>query len=177
MLYYTVLDKMPDVTDAQQHQLLYAFFRSSEEPIKRPFCYRDTGEHILMLSGEKPNTECVELDFKCGQTLFFECRASINARSHHGKKISPQEFTAKHVKDWFRRRLDGGAYVDYVTFKKLAPHKIRKNDGQVILLNQTMFYGSLIVMNPDQFKKIIATGIGKGGAFGFGMLLLPQVMK
>lgn len=177
MLYYTVLDKMPDVSESQQHQLLYSFFRQSDEPTERPFCYRDTGEQILMLSNEKPSTDCVELDFKEGETLLFECRASINPRNYKGKKISPKDFTAKHVKDWFRRRLDGGAYVDYVTFKRTAPHKIIKNDGQIIILNQTLFYGTLKVMNPKQFKKIIATGIGRGGAFGFGMLLLPQVMK
>lgn len=174
-MYYTVLNKMQGISDAQQHQILYGFFRGDDD--KRPFCFRDTGDEILMLSNQKPNTDCKEIVFEKGQTLMFECRASINARKHRGVKIPARDFTAEHIKEWFKRRLDGGAYVDFVTFKRLAPHKIYKNDGSIAILDQTMFYGTLTVMNPKQFEEIISTGIGKGGVFGFGMMILPQVMK
>ena len=173
-MWLTVLDKMQNVSDYQQHQLLSGFFEAYD---KRPFCFRDTGEHIVLLSNQKPKTECREITFSDGQALLFECRASVRGRSCAGVKIKPEQYTAKHLKEWFVRRLLPAANVQYVTFKKMSPHKILRNDGRLMILNQTLFYGTLIVNDAKAFDELVGHGIGAGGAFGFGALILPQVMS
>lgn len=173
-MWLTRLNKMDGVPDAKQHQLLYGFFKGVEE---RPFCYKDTGSEIIMLSSIEPNTECKEIQLREGQTLMFECTASLNGRKHKDITIRPQDFTPDHIKEWFRRRLDGGAYVNYVSFQKLAPHKIRRDNSEIIILNRTHFYGTLTVMNAPRMQEIMAKGVGRGGAFGFGLIYLPQVME
>lgn len=177
-MWLTTLDKMPNVTDYQQHQLLAGFFDKYDDGEDRPFCFRDTGSQLIILSSQKPKTDSTEIVFKNAQTLMFECRASVRQRSYKGNIIKPHEFTANHLKEWFCRRLESGAYVDYVTFKKLAPHKVEKSqNGQVMFFNQTMFYGTLTITNAQEFDRLASHGIGAGGAFGFGALILPQVMK
>lgn len=177
-MWLTTLNKMPNVSDYQQHQLLAGFFDTYDDGKDRPFCFRDTGEQLIVLSNVKPKTDSREITFKNAQTLMFECRASVRQRSYQGRLIKPQDFTASHLKEWFCRRLEKGAYVDYVTFKKLPPHKVRKSqNGQVMFFNQTLFYGTLTISNADEFDKLVGHGIGAGGAFGFGALILPQVMQ
>lgn len=164
-----------EVTDGQQHQLLYGFFKDNK-PSTRPFCFKDMGDELLMLSNMPPNTTSQEMHFTDGQVLMFECRASINNRNHQGKTIKSHQFTSKHVKEWFKRRLSDGACVDFVSFKSLAPHKVYKNDGTEMIFDQKIFYGTLTVTNAKRFEEILAVGIGRGCAFGFGLVYLPQVM-
>ena len=173
-MWLTKLQKMQNVPDAKQHQLLYVFFKDADE---RPFCYKDTGDQIIMLSSIKPNTQCQEVHFEAGKTLMFECLASINKRRFKDKVIRPQDFTAEHIKEWFKRKFDGCAYIDYVAFKKFAPHKIPKDDGRMVFLNQTLFFGTLTIMNPKKFEELLVSGVGIGGVYGFGLVYLPQVMQ
>lgn len=176
-MWLTTLNKMPNVSDYQQHQLLAGFFDKYADGKDRPFCFRDTGEQLIVLSTQQPKTDSKEITFKSGQTLMFECRASVRKRTIQGKLIKPEDFTASHLKQWFCKLLRDGAYVDYVTFKKMSPHKITKSQtGHVMCFNQTFFYGTLTVTNPEVFDRLVGHGIGAGGAFGFGALILPQVM-
>lgn len=168
------------IPDSAQHQLLWTYFPQlqKQEGAQRPFCFRDTGEDILMLSNVKPTTDSKEIVFQPGQTLMFECRASIGSRKYKDKIYKPQDFTSDHTKEWFRNRLKDVADVNYVTFKKCSPHIIIDSTGRKsrIPFNQTLFYGTLTVIDAEKFDEIVGHGIGSGGAYGFGALILPQVM-
>ena len=174
-MWVTTLNKMEGITDYLQHQLLWGFFDQNQD---RPFCFCDAGDQIIMLSSVKPNTESKEVKFENGMTLMFECRASLNARRYKTVTYKPQDYTADMIKEWFRRRLEGCANVGYVTFKKMPPHMIVKSQNhKKIPLNQTMFFGTLTITDAEKFDEIASKGIGQGCAFGFGALILPQVMK
>ena len=177
-MWFTTLEKIQSVSDYQQHQLLWTFFKEQQGAGEsRPFCYRDTGTQILMLSSVKPNCESREIHFTDGQHLMFECRASINARRYKTVTYKPQDYTAEQKRDWFRRKFEHAATIDFVTFKSFAPHVVLNNSNHKIVLNQTAFFGTLTISDAAKFESIVSTGIGEGKAFGFGMLLLPQVMK
>ena len=179
-MWLTVLNKMPNISDYQQHQLLWGFFRQQDAK-QRPFCFRDTGDEILVLSSVKPSTESREIKFERGQTLMFELRMSIGKSGSSRKNpdaLSPHQWSADEIKRRFINILDDVADVDFVTFKKNSvPHVVVKNDGHKMYFNQTMFYGTLTVKDPQRFDKKISHGIGRGCAFGFGAMMLPQVMK
>ena len=44
-------------------------------------------------------------------------------------------------------------------------------------LDRTEFFGTLTIVDAEKFSEIIGRGIGGGCAFGFGAMILPQVMK
>lgn len=107
----------------------------------------------------------------------FECRASINDRRYNGVKHKAKDYSDEQIKEWFRRRLEACAYVDYVAYKRYPPHKIQKlQTGETMIFNQTMFFGTLTVIDAKEFERVISHGIGRGGAFGFGAMIIPQVM-
>ncbi len=177
-MWLTILDKMQSVSDYQQHQLLWTFFKEEQAAgYSRPFCYRDTGDQIIMLSNTEPSTSSKEVRFVVGQQLMFECRASLNKRRTMDRIIYPQDYTAEQTKDWIKRRLDGAATVDYVAYKSMPPHIVIKNNGHKMPLSQVLFFGTLTITDATLFDEKISTGIGQGGAFGFGAMMLPEVMK
>ena len=48
-MWLTILKKMPNISDYQQHQLLWGFFRKQQEDaLERPFCFRDTGDQLFV---------------------------------------------------------------------------------------------------------------------------------
>ena len=158
--------------------LLWGFFRKQQEDaLERPFCFRDTGDQLFVLSNVKPSTESHEIKFQRGQTLMFEIRMSLGVKRNRETVVKPQDLTADQIKRRFITIFSDVANVDYVTFKKLPPHIITRNDGHRMPLNQTMFYGTLTVKDPLKFDEKISRGVGRGCAFGFGAMILPQVMK
>ena len=181
-MWLTVLEKMR-IPDYAQHQLLWTYFPqvSKSEGAERPFCYLDTGDKIMMLSVVEPSTECIKIEFQAGQTLMFNCMASLTARrySKSGVVFKPQDYTAEHIKDWFIRKFKDVADINYVTFKKHAPHMLVDSTGRKkrIPLDRTEFFGTLTIVDAEKFSEIIGRGIGGGCAFGFGAMILPQVMK
>ena len=179
-MWLTTLEKMR-IPDARQHQLLWTYFPEiqKQEGAQRPFCFRDTGDQILMLSTVKPTTESREITFTPGQTLMFESRASIGTRRYKGVVYKPEHFTAEHVKGWFKNRFKDAADINYVTFERKVPHIMvaEHKNFKKIVLDQTMFYGTLTVIDAEKFDEIVGRGFGQGPCYGFGALILPQVMK
>jgi CRISPR system Cascade subunit CasE len=83
--------------------------------------------------------------------------------------------------DWLRRRLDGAAGlldVRLQAFRRVRVLRRGRRDGegkrktQVAERPDALLTGTLGVTDPDAFRDLLARGVGRHRAFGFGMLLL-----
>lgn len=84
---------------------------------------------------------------------------------------------AEVYRNWLLRRLtDGGAAGEELTmvafrlspvWRRDAARKLRRSLGP-----DASFTGTLVVRDPDAFAAMLARGVGRHRAFGFGMLLL-----
>lgn len=169
-MYIAKLKKIDGLSDYRTHQFIASM-------VDGEYCYKDLGDEVLLLAQDKMAVECNQLHFTVGQKFMFECRASINDRRYKGVVYKAKDYYDEHIKNWFRRRLGDSATVDYVCYEKKAPHKIYKTTGELMIFNQTMFFGTLTVKDPVLFADILAKGIGRGKSFGFGAVILPQVMQ
>ncbi len=177
-MWFTTLKKMPSVSDYQQHQLLWGFFgKQQKDAEQRPFCFRDTGDELLVLSSGKPSTDSREIKFQNGQTLMFEVRMSLGDSHLKGQTTKAHQLTADQLKNRFINTFIDIADIGHVSFKALAPHIVTKNDGHKIPYHQIMYFGVLTVLDAEKFDARISRGIGRGCAFGFGAMILPQVMQ
>lgn len=180
------------VTDAYSiHRVVYSLFedtRSTEEKGSHEhsgFLYVDLGmkagfRKILIVSDRAP----IEQNFgtirtkEIGPELFqySDYRFSVvaNATKRYYGKLKPilgrealtQWFTQKAPKAW-------GFDVLNLDVGQINVVKIRKQDTE-IPIQQVQFRGVLHVTDPEMFLKTFQTGIGRGKAFGCGLLqILP----
>lgn len=180
-MWFTVLEKM-DTPKELIHRLLWGFFPDLQKAgAERPFCYKDTGDQILMLSTVEPNTDSKKIEFAKGQTVMFWMCASYNRRltaKDGGYKRGVRFVTQPgELQAWLQRRLGDTATVNYVDVKQLAPETVVRKGGQKMTWPQTRLIGTLTVTSPVEFAALVGRGIGAGCAFGLGAMIMPEAMK
>lgn len=184
-MWFTVLEKM-DVPEYLVHKLLWGFFPEAQKAgAERPFCYKDTGDQILMLSSIEPNTDSKKIALKKDQSVMFWMCASYNrrpsGRDENGNKVyrkgvrfvtSPKELQA-----WLQRRIGDTATIQFVEIKKLPPKAVLRVNGEKMVWPQAQYMGTINVHKPSEFLALASRGFGAGCAFGLGAMIMPEVMK
>jgi CRISPR system Cascade subunit CasE len=130
-----------------------------------------------------------------GQTLGFRVRCCpIVRRKNDGRTIEKDAFLAACDKapddevdrgqvyaDWLARQFDRDSAarirtVDMRSFRMVKPVR-RKKPGALPrqlggLRPETILDGVLEIADPDAFSRLLARGVGRHRAFGYGMVLL-----
>lgn len=135
---------------------------------------------------------------KSGQRLFFNLRANpivtkrdeADKRHRHDvvmayKKEHPdwhRHFTNGQLMekvglDWLETRAESNGFRfdrTAVRVEAYRKHRFNKNkaQGKPISVNTLDFQGLLEVVDPDNFKRALYNGIGRGKAFGCGLMLV-----
>ncbi|MBU2962091.1 type I-E CRISPR-associated protein Cas6/Cse3/CasE [Citreicella sp. C3M06] len=80
--------------------------------------------------------------------------------------------------DWLRRRLDGQADLD-PALTRLAQYERRLilRNGRRADGPDATFHGTLTVTDPTGFAALLARGVGRHTAYGYGMLMLRPSQK
>ncbi|MCO6416037.1 type I-E CRISPR-associated protein Cas6/Cse3/CasE [Siccirubricoccus sp. KC 17139] len=83
-------------------------------------------------------------------------------------------------RDWLARRLAPGATLEQVTLDAFQLVEAQRRDATRALrlrraTPEASFSGILRVTEPEAFAELLARGVGRHRAFGFGMLLLRPV--
>ncbi len=95
------------------------------------------------------------------------------ARAGEGVEVSREDV----YRDWLAARFAPGAVMEQAELKRVRRIRTRrsKHDGSGTRSSESceaVFTGTLIVGDPAAFALLLARGVGRHTAFGFGMLTL-----
>jgi len=173
--------------DYAVHKLVYSLFPGN----KRTFLYCDQGgdfrgRRILLLSQNQPLLPSVgELESKRVSSelltysrYIFQIQLNPVVRKSGDKKFIPVVGQDK-LREWFlRRQADWGFAAD--------PDRIEISDTGIIVIekgtqtityNKALFRGILEVHDKSILAQSFEQGIGRGKAFGFGLLQIKPVFN
>lgn len=106
-------------------------------------------------------------------------RLELLRRSPDGWKASEEAPPARISRDhvyatWLAERLSGAAEVDVQSFRVVSFHRLRvvRGDGRGPEGPDTIVHGECVVQDPALFAAILAKGVGRHRAYGYGMLIV-----
>lgn len=204
LVYASVLDlsrtdvKVLNIKDAYSlHKVVYGLFddvRSFEEKQNSTpsgIVYADKGgdfnsRRILMLSNRKPHqtpqfgavqTKPVHTAFLSHQSYAFEVTLNPGRRDIHTDKVVPIR-RREEIEQWFTERApeSWGFSVNQTNLQteNLSVQSFEKG-GKMVTHGSATLKGTLTVVDLERFTHSFTQGIGRGRAFGFGLLQIQPI--
>ena len=184
------------ITDAYSlHRVVYDLFgdtRSDEEKkasVPSGILYADkggdfNGRRILMLSNRQPNLpKHGELSLKAIADSFldyphyrFEVVVNPTKRENASRKLIALR-SREDIAYWFIDKAPHWGFevsADHLEVRDIQVKRFEKG-GQAITQGQAHLLGRLTVTNKENFKRSFQDGIGRGKAFGCGLLQIVPV--
>jgi CRISPR system Cascade subunit CasE len=139
-----------------------------------------------------PEVRPYDPSFATGERLAFRLvanptkRLTKNSRERDGTSVAPRwvgkrvPVPSEHLYEWLARRAAGGGFSIAEHSRAVQPGYVylnKKADGPGQRLRSARYDGLLEVADPELFRKTVATGIGPGKAFGFGLLSVARVAE
>ena len=182
------------------HRVLWKLFPEDAEA-KRDFLFRveragQQNTEVLMQSMREPGGVVVKearilagkpyaLQLNSGQRLRFLLLANpVKTINDEGNRLNAEGEVKKCrvplIRDedlelWLKRKLKGIADITSILVEKRPTLNFRKaSERRVGKIQPVSFQGVLKVGDPEEFKKLIASGIGPAKAFGCGLLSLAR---
>ena len=179
------------------HKIVYGLFEDTRSDAEKQastrsgIVYADKGgdfntRQILMLSNRKPHqtpqfgevhTRIVHADFLAHECYAFEVTLNPGKRDHQTGKVVPvrgreaieQWFKAHAPKSWGFSVNPGNLQTGQLSVQTF------EKSGNTITHGSATLKGELTVIDQDCFTKSFTQGIGRGRAFGFGLLqIVPR---
>ncbi|SEK86198.1 type I-E CRISPR-associated protein Cas6/Cse3/CasE [Nitrosovibrio tenuis] len=174
------------------HKVVYGLFedtRSHAEKhasIHSGIIYADKGgdfntRQILMLSNRKPHqtpqfgkvqTRIVHSDFLAHEHYAFEVTLNPGKRDRQTGRVVPLR-GREGIEQWFRARAPKSwgfsVNAENLQTRQISVQSFEKS-GKTVTHGSATLRGELIVTDKDRFFRSFTQGIGRGRAFGFGLL-------
>lgn len=161
------------VDDYEVHQHLHCQFDRDT----RGYLYRRVGSRIRVLSIERPKRPSLELDILSipvmqplpftADLIITRCKAIRGTRGYRYDVRTHDERIA-----WLRRQLQEVADVPFTRFRD---RMITIKGGTRRLVASCT--GTLVVRDRGGFARLLQQGVGRGKAFGCGLIWIPEVME
>lgn len=172
------------------HKIIYSLF-PRELNKTRDFLFLDQGGNsfyhkILIISRRLPkqaeygNLTIQEIPdvFFNNDYYAFEVKVNVVKKDFYSRKTIPIKNKADLI-DWFYKKSSFYGFEilqNSLDVREICAQQFQKGD-QKITHNSATFIGKLKVLDKDKFKSSFENGIGKGKAFGFGLLQIVPLMK
>lgn len=172
----------PNCPNYSTHQYLWSYFPGATKGEERPFLYRALDSSILMLSRVRPaipGAVNVADRVQAGAVYQFDALVSArNGQNHKPGRPQKHRFIRDNdeLRAWFSRRLSG-AEPGFVQIFDRPDLRLTKASGHVIVRPQCVIRGTVKVNDRSEFLGCLARGVGGGGAWGLGLMVLPEVMN
>ena len=180
MMFFAIVPK-PDVPEYCYHQYLWAYFKKDKGE-QRPFLFRVMTDAIVMLSREKQSCPSVAIADRitAGLALQFDvlcnpARSQLIDSEKTKKRRVPYKTNAERH-DWFKRRIGEAADSRFVQVFDRPQRRFKKGDGNKIIIDECVIRGVVYINDRSEFIDILLNGVGGRGAWGYGLMLLPEVM-
>lgn len=145
-------------------------------------------EVLDVLNPSSVRTRPMPETFRQGQRLGFDLRIRPVTRGKTERDAFLREAETSHpnapgglqaagmtreiiYRKWLAQRLEGAALLEEAHMKRYERKKLFRH-GRAVEGPDVTFHGTLRVDDPRAFHEVLATGVGRHRAYGFGMLLL-----
>ena len=183
MAWYARIPKM-DVPAYCVHQLLWSYLPKEyrQAGAERPFVYLQDKEHIHVISRMPLSTDALllETSISSGKVYQFKvlCSPSRDGKSPDGERLRRLYYRGNDERrEWLSRRLDGCAEVLFSSVFDRPVRLIKKPKGVTVKIEECVITGTLRVTDKMAFLSKMSSGIGGRGAWGCGLLWMPEVMQ
>lgn len=162
-----------EVSDYELHQHLHLQFDRDG----RGFIFRRRADVVLMLSIEQPKCPSFELHvekFLIRHPLPFSADLIITKTKFNRGKAGARYDVRNNDerREWLSEQLKECAKIDFARFNE----KTIRIKGNVKRLVATVT-GTLTITDTSYFARKLQNGIGRGRAFGCGLIWIPSIMK
>ncbi|MDH6575186.1 type I-E CRISPR-associated protein Cas6/Cse3/CasE [Kitasatospora sp. MAP5-34] len=187
-MHHRLMALFPDHLGDQARSHLGVLFRIEDGP---------TGTHVLLQSAQQPDTTRLPAGYGTAQSkpltplldalrpdLTVRYRIAANAIRKPGRTTrelynlsSVIPLNGQAAEDWWTRQAESaGLKVITVHSTPLdAARGTRRQDQRTIKHARTQFEGTALITEPDHLRACVTAGIGKGKAYGCGLLSLAPV--
>jgi len=179
------------------HKVVYGLFEDVRSDTEKQgstpsgIIYADRGggfntRQVLMLSNREPHqtpqfgkveTRPIRADFLAHERYAFEVTVNPGKRDNQTGKIVPIR-GREAIAQWFLERGQQSwgfrVYPDNLQTDKISVQVFEKS-GKTITHGSATLKGELSVIDRDRFRQSFIQGIGRGRAFGFGLLQIVPV--
>jgi CRISPR system Cascade subunit CasE len=125
----------------------------------------------------------LEIALADGSTLSYSRHREMDAWLH--RRLSPDDENGVDGResvygDWLQRRLGEAAAIEQVRLDSFRRTRLVRTDratprhARVLERPDALLQGVLTVADGDAFAQLLARGVGRHRAYGFGMLLLRR---
>lgn len=174
----------PQVPEYGMHQVLWSYFPACyrAEGAPRPFVYRVARDRVALLSRYRPECEALPVSplISTGRVYQFDllCSPARGVRDPEtGRRRGRVAYRGNDERRaWLARRLEGAAEVRFAQAFDRPRRQLRKPDGHRVTVDECVMRGTLCVTDRSELLVRMAQGIGGRGAWGCGLLWLPEVM-
>lgn len=163
------------------HKYIYSLFPKEDEVI-RPFLFNDKGsikgyKQIDIISKKEPLRpnfgDCISKNIPDQILKYKEYRFSVktNPIKRKNKKDIPILGT-ENLKEWFIKKSSKWGFIVNDSTLETSPVSLMtiKKQDKILIKQSITFSGTLEIINMPIFTRSYCSGIGRGKAFGFGML-------
>ncbi|MDO5738015.1 MAG: type I-E CRISPR-associated protein Cas6/Cse3/CasE [Eubacteriales bacterium] len=136
------------------------------------------GSSVYQSKDYKPFLQSLRNDMVCRFRLVANPVHSVAEEGDYGKRGKVKaHVTPQHQKAWLLKRQERmGVIIDEESLEITSDRKLRfKNRNQMISLLQVGFEGLLTVKDEQKLKEALINGVGRGKAFGCGLLTVMTV--
>jgi len=181
--------------DYSIHRIVYSLFEDQRDVLEKHngnkgsgFVYVDKnngkeGHKVIILSNRLPkklnygelSLKEIGPDFLMHEDYFFEILINPSYRDHKTKKIVPI-YKEDEAKKWFedKAQANWGFTVVHSDIKSNVLKRFKKANHQVTI-HGSYISGKLSVTDQEKFINSFKNGLGRGKAFGFGLLQLVPI--
>lgn len=177
------------ITDAYSiHRVVYSLFQDEE---RERFLYVDKGPqngfHIVMVLSEKEPTKLPDLlletkpiaeTFLSHKRYAFEVLLNPVKRQRQTRKLEPITGQLPLLK-WFMDKAAANGFdpdETHLSATIQSAQMFNGRDAHSVVHHSVLFTGILTVTDAALFEKAFQNGIGRGKAFGFGLLQLIPLL-
>ena len=169
------------------HKVVYSLFPLESSPGR--FLYADTGvkngeRRLLILSetlpevpeGLQTSARIISERFFAAERYRFQVLLNPVKCLAGSKKLEPVLGQLPLLNYFMERTAKWGFEADPATLEvRTLPSSEFKKGGNACRFHRVEYRGMLRVMDRELFRKTFASGIGRGKAFGFGLLQLVPI--
>lgn len=154
------------------HPQIVVLVQSLVEPVWNDQWQRDA--YLL----QPPRIKVLDWQAVPDQCLRFRLRGNPAKRvssSREGDKLAGkrvQLYQEEEQLAWLSRKGQAAGFIVRDCRVSAVARQVSRKEGKTLVHQAVLFDGRLSVTNPDTFNQALASGIGAGKGFGFGLLSL-----